>query len=343
MNRIFTLLFINLFWISSFSQIPAGYYDNAEGLSGEDLRTALSNIIDDHTVKSYDYLWTAFQTTDVIGSNQVYDMYSIRADGSSDYEFHYTADQCGNYSVEGDCYNREHSFPKSWFDDNSPMYTDLFHLYPTDGKVNGQRGNLPYGEVGNANWTSTNGSKRGTSNYPGYTGTVFEPIDEYKGDFARSYFYMLTRYKSLISGWNSDMLSGDNFSVWAKNMLLDWDEQDPVSQKEIDRNNDIYDIQHNRNPFIDHPEWGVAVWDPSSNIKENSKSNVRIWYAKDALNWKFNKQTSGTLEIYNIVGEKINQISIDSKASTYSLELKKGIYIADFKLDYRKVVKFVVE
>jgi len=345
MNRIFTLLILNFFVFSVYSQIPAGYYDDAEGLTGDDLRSALHDIIDNHTSKSYTYLWTAFQTTDVIGSNQVYDMYSIRADGSSDYEFYYTEDQCGNVSSnEGYCYNREHSFPKSWFDDASPMYTDLFHIYPTDGQVNGRRSNYPYGEVSNPTWTSTNGSKRGSCSYPGYTGTVFEPIDEYKGDFARSYFYMLTRYMDLIDGWNSDMLSDDNFSIWAKNMLLEWDEQDPVSQKEIDRNNAIYDIQHNRNPFIDHPEWGVAVWDPSSaNITEKYNSKIKIWYSDKTINWKLAKKTTGVLDIYNVLGQKIKTISINSYESKANLNLEKGIYIADFNLEYRSVLRFIVE
>lgn len=104
-------------------------------------------------------------------------------------------EQCGQYSTLGDCYNREHSFPKSWFNDDSPMVSDAFHIYPTDGKVNSQRNNYPYGECANGTTLSPNGKvkalgKLGTSTFPGYSGTVFEPDDEYKGDFARSYFYM---------------------------------------------------------------------------------------------------------------------------------------------------------
>jgi len=345
MNKLFTILLVNLIALTSFAQIPAGYYDDAEGLTGESLRAALEGIIDNHTVKSYDYLWTAFQTTDKIGSDQVYDMYSIRADGSSDYVYHYTEDQCGNYSGEGVCYNREHSFPKSWFDDASPMYSDMFHLYPTDGYTNGKRSNYPFGEVGSATWTSTNGSKLGNSNYPGYSSKVFEPIDEYKGDFARSYFYMLTRYMDLVESWNSDMLDGGDFSEWAENMLLEWNEADPVSQKEIDRNDAIYNqFQHNRNPYIDHPEWAVLVFAPeTANIKEPFSSKIKVWYSENNINWKFDKTTLGQLEVYNIVGDKIVTIPVDSRADSYTLNLKKGVYIADFNLKYRRVVKFVVE
>ncbi len=260
------LVFYSLFISIAFSiaQAPAGYYDEADGLSGEQLKTALRNIIDNHTVLSYSEIWTAFLDTDAKPNGKVWDMYSDVPEGTPAYEFTFISDQCGNYSGEGSCYNREHSFPKSWFSDASPMYTELFHIVPTDGYVNGKRSNYPFGEVGSASWTSTNGSKLGTSSYPGYSGTVFEPIDEYKGDFARGYFYMATRYESNISSWSSPMLAGNSFPVfteWALNLLMDWHEQDPVSQKEIDRNNMIYaKHQHNRNPFIDHPEYVNLIW-----------------------------------------------------------------------------------
>ncbi len=256
-------LFISISFFS-LAQAPNGYYDEANGLAGAELKTALSSIIDGHTVISYDGLWTAFKFTDKKPNGKVWDMYSDVPGGTPAYEYTFGSDQCGNYSGEGSCYNGEHSFPKSWFDGGKPMYSDMFHLVPTDGYVNGQRGNFPFGEVGSATWTSTNGSKKGTSSYPGYSGTVFEPIDEYKGDFARGYFYMATRYESKISGWNSPMLNGTSYPAyteWAVNLLMDWHEQDPVSQKEIDRNNKIYsDYQHNRNPFIDHPEYVNLIW-----------------------------------------------------------------------------------
>jgi endonuclease I len=242
------------------SNLPAGYYDNAEGLSGVTLKTALYNIIDNHTSVSYSALWTHFQTSDKKANGKVWDMYS---DGAS-YEFTFGSDQCGNYSGESDCYNREHSFPKSWFNNGYPMYTDMFHLYPTDGYVNGRRSNYPFGEVGSASWTSENGSKLGSSSYPGYTGTVFEPIDEYKGDFARSYFYMVTRYEDVITSWpGSDMLDGSKFPAfteWAESLLIEWSNADPVSDKELNRNDAIFTIQQNRNPFIDHPEYVAQIW-----------------------------------------------------------------------------------
>lgn len=249
---------------------PANYYSTAEGKTGYALKTALHNIIKNHNVQSYGALWTHFQSTDKKPNGKVWDMYSDVPGGTPAYEYSFGgSDQCGSYAKEGDCYNREHSFPKSWFNLASPMYSDLFHLYPTDGFVNQNRGNYPFGEVANPEWVSTNGSKRGPCSYPGYSGMVFEPIDEYKGDFARTYFYMATRYQDVIASWENYSSEGDAvldgssdkvFEDWALNLLYSWHVQDPVSQKEIDRNNAVYAIQGNRNPYIDHPEWVGAVW-----------------------------------------------------------------------------------
>ncbi len=252
-----TIITVSSLW----AQIPNGYYNNASGLSGTALQQALHDIIDGHQSQSYSALWTHFQTTDVKPNGKVWDMYSDVPGGTPPYEYTFVTDQCGNYSGEGSCYNREHSWPKSWFNEGSPMYTDMFHLVPTDGYVNGQRGNYPYGEVSNPSWTSLNGSKKGPCSYPGYTGTVFEPIDAYKGDFARNYFYMSTRYLNEDASWdNNAMVNGAQLVEWALNMLLEWHAADPVSQKELDRNDAIHDIQNNRNPFIDHPEYTALIW-----------------------------------------------------------------------------------
>jgi endonuclease I len=279
MFRIILLIQINLLFVGlGLAQIPSGYYNGTSGLNGSALKSKLHKIIRGHTERTYSQLWTDFEKTDVKSNGKVWDMYSDVPGGTPSYEFTFGTNQCGTYSAEGDCYNREHSFPKSWWgggtSSSDTMYTDLFHLVPTDGYVNNQRSSYPYGEVGTATWTSSNGSKLGTSNYGGYTGTVFEPIDAFKGDFARSYFYMATRYLSRFDSWasNTDMLDGSGFSTWALDLLLDWHHQDPVSQKEINRNDSIYTIQGNRNPFIDHPEWVDSIWNPSSSSGSGSGS-----------------------------------------------------------------------
>jgi len=247
----------------SFAQPPQDYYASAEGLNGQPLRSAMHQIIKSHTSLSYSELWQAFYTTDARPDNgKVWDIYSDQPGGTPAYYFTFGSDQCGNYSGEGDCYNREHSIPKSWFGGSvAPMYTDLFHLYPTDGFVNSKRGNLPIGKVVNATWTSTNGSKVGTSNIAGYSGQVFEPIDSFKGDFARTYFYMAVCYKDKNLGVETQSnFDGGNLKPWAQELLLQWAALDPVSKKEIDRNNAIYQLQHNRNPFIDFPELAEKIF-----------------------------------------------------------------------------------
>ena len=244
------------------AEAPSGYYSKCEGKTGQALLTALYETISSHTTVSYDGLWNVFKTSDVYPEDgRVWDMYSTK---------HWVvgAEHCGNYSVVGDCINREHSFPKSWFNDASPMYSDAFHLYPTDGKVNGQRSNYPYGECANGTTLASSGGvnalgKLGKSTFSGYSGTVFEPVDEYKGDFARSYFYMAACYNNKIGGWNSDMLAKNSypcFSDWALNLLLKWHRQDAVSSKETVRNDAVYAHQKNRNPFIDHPELVEYIW-----------------------------------------------------------------------------------
>lgn len=275
-KHIMCILFIS--WSAyCYAGIPAGYYDNATG-TGANLKTQLYQIISGHTAVSYSYLWTAFQKTDIKPNGKVWDMYSDKPNATPPYEYSFISDQCSTTSSEGTCYNREHSFPKSWFGGEvSPMYTDLFQLYPVDGYVNTRRNNNPYGEVSSPTWTTKNGSKLGNCSYPGYSGTVFEPIDEYKGDFARTYFYMATRYENVISNWYKNSSDGDIvlqnnsfpvYETWFLNMLGKWSAADPVSQKEIDRNEAIYSIQHNRNPFIDHPEYVYKIWNVGKSVTE---------------------------------------------------------------------------
>lgn len=252
---------VSMSFISARGEIPAGYYDKCEGKTGESLLTALCSTISDHTTVSYKGLWSLYASTDVDENGKIWDMYSTK-------RWTYAKEQCGNYSRIGDCYNREHSFPKSWFSDASPMYSDAFHIYPTDGKVNGQRSNYPFGECANGTYVASNGSVKalgrlGKSTFSGYSGTVFEPDDMYKGDFARSYFYMAACYNDRIAGWSSDMLANNSypcFTTWAKNLLMKWTRQDEVSQKERDRQEAVYARQKNRNPFIDHPELAEYIW-----------------------------------------------------------------------------------
>ena len=156
------------------------------------------------------------------------------------------------------------------------MFTDLHHLYPTDGYVNNKRSNFPFGETNGESYKSANDfSKLGKCTYEGYTGTVFEPNDEYKGDFARTYFYMVTCYEEKLPDWYTNnaesrpTLDGNTYpglSSWQLKMLMEWSERDPVSEKEINRNNAVYGIQGNRNPFIDYPGLERFIWGDLKNV-----------------------------------------------------------------------------
>lgn len=264
-NCLLLVVLTCLFPFFVFAEIPAGYYDDAVGKSGEDLQKSLSTILNDATDVGYNGLWNLYKTTDRRSDGKVWDMYS----DVTNYTF--GTDQCGTYGVEGDCYNREHSVPKSWFNKQSPMVSDIWHVYPTDGKINGMRSNNPFGEVGSGASSSKNGfSQWGKCVTPGYSGTVFEPNDEYKGDFARTYFYFATRYKGVAtSGYGAEVFSSayPYITKWQLDMLLRWHEQDPVSQKELDRNEAVYESrQGNRNPFIDYPELVDLIFGDSRNI-----------------------------------------------------------------------------
>ena len=274
MKHVYTSIFtLALLAISSNSFAQGGpngsgeYYKSADGKKGAALKTALCGIIYNRTERGsaddvYKMLWKDFKTTDVRSDGKVWDMYSNITN------FTFGTDQdSGNHSYEGKAYNREHSFPKSWFGGKvMPMYADLFHLYPTDGKVNENRGDLPFGETNGSNKNSANDfSKIGVCTYPGYTGTVFEPNDIYKGDFARTYFYMVTCYEEKLPDWvnkgNANItINSSGLVTWQLEMLMKWAKNDPVSEKETNRNNAVFGIQNNRNPFIDYPGLEEYIW-----------------------------------------------------------------------------------
>ena len=269
--KIKTLLIVGLLFSAAniFAQIPTGYYDGTAGLTGAALKTKLSQIITNgHQTKSYDNLYNGYPSTDSDNyyekDGSVLDIYSENPSGKDPYVYQHGSKQCGSYKVEGDCYNREHVFPQGYFNSASPMVSDIHHIVPTDGKVNGNRSNFPFGKVGSANFVSANGSKRGTSASPNYSGTVFEPIDEFKGDIARMILYFATRYESKLSSFDdNDILTNSAFpgvEDWELAVLKEWHTNDPVSQREIDRNNAAYTYQGNRNPFIDHPEYVALIW-----------------------------------------------------------------------------------
>lgn len=256
--------------LGAFAQAPSGYYTDTAGLTGYALKTRLHTIIKNgHNDRGYGQLYEGYKTTDkdlyYENDGTLLDLYSEKPNGNEyTYSLTATGDRCGNYSNEGDCFNREHTVPQSLFNSASPMKNDIHFVIPTDGKVNGQRGNIPYGKVNTPNWVSTNGTKRGPNVSGGYSGTVFEPIDEFKGDFARTVFYFATRYQDKIPNFDQgNILDGTttrSLQQWQVDLFLQWHHQDPVSQREINRNNAAYVYQGNRNPFVDNPAWVDCIW-----------------------------------------------------------------------------------
>ena len=297
--------------------IPAGYYNGTAGLKGSALRKQLHLIIRNHTVKSYAFVLTAYSTTDIKPNGKIWDMYSDIPGGTPPYEYAYG--QTGQGAGEGFGYNREHSFPQSWFNSNSPMDSDLHHLFPADAYVNGMRSNYPYGAVGTASKTSLNGSKLGNSVSPGYTGVVFEPIDAYKGDLARGQFYMATRYFGQDAGWaGSPSFAGANMQPWAVQQYMQWAQNDPPSWKERVRNAAVYAYQNNRNPFVDHPEFITAIYDSNAvtgvepgrtTPRLMLASNPSPFVARTTLAFQLPRADRVSLRVYDIGGRIVRSFA----------------------------------
>jgi len=339
MKRIFIAFLALFFAVAAVAQPPANYYNSANGLTGDQLKAALHDIVKNHSSISYKAIWGAFYSTDKKPNtnNVVWDMYSDRPGGTPPYTFYLGTSQCGSYSGEGDCYNREHSWPESWFNSDETARTDLHHIFATDGYVNNRRGNYAFGEVQNASWTSQNGSKLGSCKPSlGFSGTVFEPIDEYKGDFARAIMYMSVRYYGEDSSWgNSDMTTKSVIKPWAITMLLRWNKQDPVSQKEINRNNVIYNnYQHNRNPFVDHPEYADMIWDPTwTDVDEFQDSDIAVFpnpvCRGGEVSFDFGQQQVDQVTLCDISGRILLKIDIYNDVRTiFALpsNIRSGFY-----------------
>ena len=244
-------------FIGASATIPAGYYSSLDGKSGQALKNAIHELALRHTVLSYYSLWNYFPETDCYpdNKNKVWDMYSNR-------NYYFT----NTYGM-----NREHSLPKSWWaasganenTDLYPSYTDIMHLYPADAEANSAKLNWPLGEVSRIDYdngvTKVGSPKIGQG---GGASEVFEPDDRYKGDFARTYFYMACTYQHYH--WRyTYQLTNDNWKSlndWSIEMLCRWARTDAVSDKEVDRNDAVQRIQNNRNPFIDIPELFEYIW-----------------------------------------------------------------------------------
>lgn len=248
------------------SAIPAGFYTDIDGLYGEALKMAVCKADSVHTDLGYGGLWPAYETSDVFfyTDDMVVDYYN-------DIEYHFSGTGASIGAM-----NREHVCARSWWSStDSPAYphNDLFQVLPSDANANGAKSNYPLGTTSSASYTNPR-MMVGPSDMDGYTGTVFEPCDEYKGDFARIYFYVSTMYWGIPWKSNSNVASTVPFTKqayptidsWILQMLLDWNAQDPVSQWEVTRNEKVFGIQGNRNPFVDYPQLADHIWGSQKDV-----------------------------------------------------------------------------
>jgi len=225
------------------------YYQEAIGKTGDALKSSLHNIIDDHSMLTYSEVWQALRNTDQDPNNQhnVILFYSGKSVG-----------KMTNGAADNN-WNREHIWAKSHgnFGTSNGPGTDLHHLRPTDVSVNKSRSNLDFDKGGSAH-------PEARDNFFNYDS--WEPRDSVKGDVARMLFYMAVRYEGdngeIDLEVNNKVRNGSAPYIGRLSVLLAWNKADPVDKFERKRNEIIYSkYQHNRNPFIDHPEWAEAIWE----------------------------------------------------------------------------------
>lgn len=288
-----------------------GYYDGAGGKEGMELRLALHEIIKGQQAISYDSLWKAYETTDAGPDGKPFCIYS-------EHPFKdFNPIQGGPAGKVGSYLTREHSWPKGWWGGEvNPAYSDLFHVILGDAHVNGQKGIKPLGETGpdgkEVGISKTGPARPGS----GYAGHVFEPADRHKGDFARNYLYFSVRYltgEGALDCSRSPMIfpDGHEFRPWAVDVLLKWNRQDPVSDRERERNEKVYRIQKNRNPFIDHPEYADRIW--------AAKSEGKPWIGVDA-NYSLEMEQQG--KEWKADGKKTDLFGLLRKSGCDSFRLR---------------------
>ena len=261
--RYFSLFIMVISTIIMYADIPAGYYDKAVGKKDAELKTAMHEIIESHTRIEYGSkgTWEVFRTSDVRADGSIWDMYSAVV----------------RYFPESGSHpdmHIEHSVPKSWWGEESTFIYDasfdLHHLVPSDASANMSKSNRILGVVDESidKPTLDNGvSKSGKARIGDVVHSVFEPHDDYKGDFARMYMYVVTCYQDYT--WQSNGVNMFNteayptLNEYARELLMDWHRLDPVSVKEINRNEAVYNAQDNRNPFIDFPLLAEYLWGDS--------------------------------------------------------------------------------
>ncbi|WP_040278089.1 endonuclease [Psychroserpens damuponensis] len=364
----------------AFSQIPTGYYDSATG-TGFVLKTQLKNIIDNNNDGlateyiaqdlGYSALYDTYEFSDIDvyfeNNGTLLDMYSEGVFQNPDntstnlpdaYEYTYGSNQQDDGTLgtaEGQRFNREHVIPQSSFNSASPMRNDAHFVIPSDKYVNAQRANLPYGFVDTTTQFDeySNGTKRGENTTTGvgssYNGDVFEPIDEFKGDIARMYFFFATRYEDQIDGFNYVMFDGTQNQAIDQpflDVLYNWHINDPVSQREIDRNNAIFNRQDNRNPFIDNPQFVFEIWQTALSVDEFQTQDIVKMYPNPANGniVYIDSNINLVAEVYDVLGKKVNVQTINTNQKQLQIStLSRGVYLVKLTSENGSITKKLIK
>ena len=335
-KRFFFAITLLFFAVSATAQDVNEYYQRAVGLRGVALQDTLHEIIKGHQRQTYDDLRYIYVLLDTLPNGDIWDIYTDHCHWRPT-ENHALPLGSGA-AAECDCMQREHSFCNSWMGGNGastnpirnePFFSDLFQLYSTDGYVNQLRNDNPYGvvSVDETIRTFSNGAKLGQNSYPNAPEvTAYEPVDAYKGDIARSFFYMAVRYKYEDETFMEDgpMTFRSQLKDWALEMLRTWHYLDPVSEKERNRNEGIYrNWQGNRNPFIDFPElvdlvWGdgieVFTMEPDTLIRPRVTRCEVVDAATVAIGFDsvMSPASTAVLSHYTIPGNGVSSVGTDS-------------------------------
>ncbi len=314
-----------------FAQIPSGYYYNAQGLTGDQLKSVLHNIIDNHVEFSYNDL------RDFILKNTDED-----PNNSSNVILLYTGRSQGKNTFGGGAndWNREHVWAKSHgdFGNNPPAGTDAHHIRPTDASVNSTRGNLDF-DMGGSPVAEAPGCYR--------DGDSFEPRDAIKGDVARMIFYMATRYDGGGGEPDLEVVDAVNTSPNPQHgklsQLILWNAQDPPDDFEMNRNDVIYyQYQENRNPFIDHPEYVEAIWGDPSDVESTELVNIKVYPnpASNLLNIFSQENENLSYTFFSVIGKPVLSGNLPFSSSSIDItKLNEGIYILSISGSSSQVTK----
>lgn len=376
-----TLLLLLVLFSLNISAVPGTYYNSIDtNETCATFKTTLSNLISTGTTTlSYGSVDGYYDRTDskpaeTGGGFVIVDRYSSDIpSGLDSCNYRFVVDFCsvgGTAASQCVCYVKEHTFASSWFNDQLPMRSDMHLLFPADNYTNNSKSNYPLGYVQTPSFTSYNGTKIGTSNTSlnnGFSAThVFEPIDAFKGDFARAYLYVVTRYQPLAATWTfgsaNDVLAGNtypSFDPWILQLCVKWHKLDPPSDFERKRNDSIFAIQGNRNPYIDYPNWVEKVFGVNGNSTSCVASAVRnnksiefsvypnpVYDGILHINLGTTLTEDATIEVIDIVGRKliIQKINSFTQPIVDISKLVKGIYFLNLLYkDAENVSTFIKE